>query len=271
MKPKPWTPAEDDVIRSASSVSEVMAQLPHRTRAAIKTRKKLLRIIWSEPLTPLPGERWEKVPGWILALSTYGRSARSDTMTAKRASAPNGITRGQQPTFSVQRDDGTWSTIAIDVAISLAFDKPLVRDLAFKRRWTAEEDAILREAETADEVSRRTGRTLMAVQRRSDRLGVRFARSAAKQCEKTSARTMWLEAMAAVPRSIPEHTRQDLISDLMIRRLEGDRRPWAAILKEAKTRHNAMTGAFKEKSAFTTIGDSELTLLDTFADDVERF
>lgn len=254
-----WTRAEDDVIRSSSSVAEVMKALPHRTRAAIKTRKKLLRIIWQKPIQPLPGERWEKVPGWMLMLSTYGRAARSDTGGPKRATAPNSANRGQQPMFSIQRDNGTWSSLPIDVAISLAFGTPLERDLTFKRHWTPEEDAILKAAESASAVSARTGRSLMAVQRRADRLGVRFAKR-----EVPTGRQLWSEASAAVPRTIPEDTRQDLISDLMIRRLEGDGRPWAVLLKEAKTRHNQMMGAFKERSAFDTVGGTELRLIDTF-------
>ena len=239
-----------------------MRRLPHRALTAIKTRKKKIGVIWNKPITPLPGERWEKVPGWMLMLSTYGRAARSDTGMPKRASAPNNINRGQQPTFSIQRDDGTWSSLPIDVAISLAFGTNLERDLAFKRHWAPEEDAILKAAESASAASARTGRSLMGVQRRAARLGVRFANR--EEAPALSGRQLWNEASAAVPRTIPEDTRQDLISDLMIRRLEGDQRPWSAMLKEAKTRHNRMMGAFKERSAFDTIGGTELRLIDTF-------
>lgn len=72
--------------------------------------------------------------------------------------------------------------------------------------------------------------------------------------------------MAAAPRGLPDHLRDDLVGDVVLMHLEGFEGTMAEAFKQARTAHNKMTGAFKERSAFDTIGGTELRLIDTFAD-----
>lgn len=265
---RPWTPAEDEMIRRAPSVARLLVAMPHRTLAAIKSRKQKLKITWTERVKPLPGERWEKVPGWRLMLSTYGRSAQSDTGVIKRASQPTGRNHGKQPQFSAQRDNGRWSTLPLDVALHLTFGNLINR--TFNRDWSEEEDEILRRSSSSRAASKRTGRSLKGCERRAERLGIKLPRNPHEP--EATPKDMWGEAKAAVPTTIPEHTRQDLISEIMIKRLEGDDRPWTVLLKEAKTRHNKIMGTWKERSLDAPIaGHDDLSMLDLITNEHERF
>lgn len=260
----PYTPAEDRVIRSAIGMEDARTKLPHRSRPSIASRKKMLGVSWTVTMVPLPGERWADVPGLDFRVSSMGRAAR--IATGRELKVMDGAQRKGYLPFIQHYRDGVLSSISLPRALVLAFGLHAKDGM----RWSAAEEATLRASKSAEEAADRIGRSASACSRR-----LRFLRlpqwSERAPPERTNGEALWRMAKKVVPAHLPEHIRQDLVSDMLVARLEGDERPWAALYKEALKRHNALVGAFKEKSASATFGDSDLTLLDTFADDVERF
>lgn len=212
-------------------------------------------------MVPYPGERWAEVPGWDAQVSNLGRASRTSTGTELSVHPPFGR-KAPYPTFWATRDDGLARTMALHIALSMAFGGKRPRNA----RWTPEEDAILKASPTRAEAAKRLGRTLKSIEHHSAAIGLRWRTKEPPPPEpkRESPAAMWKGAKAAVPATLPEHLRQDLVSDMLVMRLEGDDRPWSQLYKEAYTRHNRMTGAFKERSAFDTIGGTELRLIDTF-------
>lgn len=139
--------------------------------------------------------------------------------------------------------------------------------------YSVEEDQIvLRSRTAADALRRLEGRSLGGIFARATKLGKRFERSVWSPREEPSApfrpysNHLWTEANAAVPRGLPEHLRDDLISDIIVMFLEGFSGTPSEAFKAARAAHNRMTGAFVERSAFDTLGDTGRRLIDTFTE-----
>ena len=76
---------------------------------------------------------------------------------------------------------------------------------------------------------------------------------------------IWSAAAAVVPRGMAYDLRHDLISEIVLMRLEGDQRAFAELFKIARREHSRRTGRFVEKSAFDFVPGHERTrLIDTF-------
>lgn len=133
--------------------------------------------------------------------------------------------------------------------------------------WTEAELSIIRRSRTYGEAhSRLPGRSRAALIAKAHSIGAKLERSPPTRRDDPPARPhrdrLWSEANASVPRGLPDHVRDDLIMDMIVMRLEGFEGSMAEAFKAARRAYNRMTGAFVERSAFDTIGGTELRLID---------
>lgn len=84
--------------------------------------------------------------------------------------------------------------------------------------------------------------------------------------------TLWTEARRAVSYGLPHDVQDDLISDIVLMRLEGFSGSATDAMKTALRSHSAMRGTFTETSLDAPLpGHSDLTLLDLIASDHDHF
>lgn len=251
-------------------MAEALQLLPGRSERAAWQKKRTERIRWRGPFVPLPGERWAAVEGLDLQVSTLGRGARISSgrllqvHAAKPPHRPYPHFRGRS-TIGIPDFEITTAR-----AFGLAFGNR--RDAKRGTAWTAADEELFLQCRNAEEAAERLERTVKACERRAEKLRHRWPAAAPAGEARVSAERLWLQAKAAVPAWIPEHERQDLISEVLIARLEGDTAPWAELFKAARTRHNLLVGAFKERSLDAPIRPGEdFSFGELLADDCERF
>lgn len=221
-------------------------------------------------IEPLEGEEWRDRDDLGVRVSNLGRFASLKTGQLLRISRGPGH---DYITVCVKTPQQT--TRACHLLVSETFGLPVkLREGA----WTPEEHAALLRSKTMVEAMRALpDRTECAIKTRAKKYRLKLIRHRAPVSEPVRGSIPWLdpiwsEAQAVVPRWMPQHERDDLISDLVLMRLEGRAPDMRAALKVAQAERNLMTGRFKERSIDAVIsGTDNLRLIDTFDSEVERF
>ncbi len=271
-----WTPEEDMIVRTATGMTDARRQLPGRTPEAIKSRKRDLGAFWPRILTadrevqlakvraradreimiPQEGEVWAELVAYGVRVSNQGRVASRRTCLVLEP-YKNKVSCW----FEGRRRYVTTRTL-----FALAFGQDAAPPL-HPKYWTEAELSIIRRSRTYGEAhARLPGRSRAALIAKAHSIGAKLERSPPTRRDDPPARPhrdrLWSEANAAVPRGLPDHVRDDLIMDMIVMRLEGFEGSMAEAFKAARRAYNRMTGAFVERSAFDTIGGTELWLID---------
>ena len=237
---RPLSPQDDaEIVRLHRAQVPIrrMGALVGRSRTFITDRIKALGLNAPPPaeVADLPGEAWADARRYGVRVSTLGRVVRTVGPQAGR--------------LLVVRDrDGYASILLNKRQTALAH---VLQDAFGKGAW-----AFLPKRPKSLGSSR-AGRA-------SGKGGVRreFVAGSIPRTNET-----WAGAAAVVPRGLPYDLRADLISDMVLLRLEGDQRPFPELFKAARREHDRRTGRFKEKSAFDLVpGHAQTRLIDTFTD-----
>lgn len=293
-----WSETEVAILQASSSIQAASLSLSRTVQSCAHMARRIgLTLPWKEeagppirradrsfdPLLrryrrgvdrqvvePLPGEEWRDYRMYGVRVSSRGRVCRIATGRLLRQ-AKNSSGR-----VSVTIMDPAKTTILVDHLVADAFK--LARfNLPTAKVWTEEEDQAVRRARTlTDAATAVPGRSRDAVKLRAKALKKTFA----PEYERTHGPAygsvpfmdpLWAEASAAVPRSPDPTFRDDLISEIVLIRLEGEASTTAEALKIARRRLNKMMGTYTERSLDAPIGDSDLSMIDLLADDCERF
>lgn len=178
---------------------------------------------------PIEGEVWHDVPGYDAKASTHHRVMRASTGTILRATIVPGKT-GQLGTVNVWRLNGGKHSASVVTMIKMAGltpPEPMARPVKPKRVKPPVD--------------------------RSPVLGGSVPYGNA----------LWAEARAAVPRGTPSPLAEDLISEMVLMRLEGRTEAMAVLFKEARRENNRIMGTWKERSLDAIIGGPDgFTLMD---------
>lgn len=237
------------------------------TISSWRTRLKFSRPL-SPIMVPLDGERWTPIPGYRAQLSNMDRVASSRGALLKPK-----ILYGSE-IYRLTNDAGKaeftrFKTIKYRMGL---IPKSALLDAD---AWTEQEDAALRLASCAKEAQHYIpSRSARSIEKRKMRLGLvwKYNRSWTPPPKRENGAALYRKAMEAVPRGIPQDMRDDLINDIVVLILEGRAKTVPEALKLAKTEHNRLIGAFKERSLDAPLpGFDDLKLIDTLADDVVRF
>lgn len=272
-----WTPEEDTILRTSTGFADAHRQLPHRTPHAIRSRKQDLGSFWPRILTAdremqlakarsradreimvrQEGEVWVELVAYGVRVSNQGRvaSRRTCLLLEQR--------RNQVSCWF----EGRRRYVTTRTLFALAFGQDAAPPL-HASYWTEAEVAIIQQSRTYEEAyARLPNRSRAAVVMKAGSMGAKLQRSPPTRRDDPPARPnrdrLWSEANAAVPRGLPDHIRDDLIMDMVVMRLEGFEGTMAEAFKAARKAFNRMTGAFVERSAFDTIGGTEIRIIDT--------
>lgn len=228
---RPLSPADDaEIVRLHGLKVPVrrMVALTGRSRTFLTGRVKALNLN-APPVVAedLPGESWTEARRYGVRVSTLGRVVRTVGPQAGRL-------------LVVRFRDGYASVLLNKRQTALSH---LLRDAFGSRAW-----AIL-----AARIGRASGE--------GQRPGEVVAGSVPRTNE------IWAAAAAVVPRGLTYDLRADLISDMVVMRLEGDVRGFHELFKSARRDHDRRTGRFVERSAFDLLpGHNRTRLIDTFTD-----
>lgn len=164
--------------------------------------------------------------------------------------------------------DGRRRTRRVHVIIAETFSPRL--PASSRPEWTAQEESTLRRARTfAEAYAALPFRSVCAIRNKARKLRLHLIKSAPSRSAPVTGGRPWRDALyvetaAACPSGLPYHLREDLISDVVLMRLEGFQGSMADAFRLARKAHNRMTGAYRERSAFDVIRATDLRLIDTF-------
>lgn len=201
---------------------------------------------------------WVHLPKWDLYVRRDGTLANAQSLTILKPSK----VRSRMGVTVDMGDRRT--TVTVDRALRAAFGANAAPMNLRGNRWSPADEEKLRDCRTwADAIAAFPDRTEVQVRDKGKRMGLHKPALSAKRPEGLNIAVLTREATAAVPRGIPHDERDDLISDLVMMRLEGRREPFATLLKEARRERNRVMGAWKERSLDAQIGDHEgFTMMD---------
>lgn len=136
--------------------------------------------------------------------------------------------------------------------------------------YTAGEDSIIRQSRSIHDAAKRLpGRSIQSIKSRKRELGVKWVRAGRFNRVETPAAVwgadLYARIRAAAPRGFAPDVRDDLIQDVAVMLLEGFDGQMGEAFRQAMRARNRAVGAYKEVSAFGTIGRSSVRLIDTFA------
>lgn len=280
--------AQDACIKAcvlAGLSQKIIAKGLGRSTTHIQNRVKALGlthigVVRAAPsFEPIPGETWVDVPDLGIRASSAERFLSLRTGRLLRIN-----TNRSRRMLTVNAGTPRKNTLSVSTIMAIAFGGEAPRR---HQRWTAADDAAIKGAETlADAVRALPNRTAKAIKARASLRGHAFVRIApkSKKVRVSDARRdpargsvpyldpLWAEAHAVVPRGLPDHVRDDLISELVLRRLEGGAPDFRTELRSVMKDHHAMMGTWRERSLDAVIpGTDGLRRVDLLTDDCERF
>lgn len=234
------------------------------------------------PPTALPGETWRDRPDLGVRVSDQCRFASMKTGLLLRLSTGRGV----WPYVTLKTGTPDQTTIRADWVVADTFG--LEREVsAFHLRWTDTDQATLATCTTFPEAyAALPHRTPEAIRQRARVSGVRLRKARKPSAPKVPRPDrlddwapirgsvplldpLWRAADAVVPHGLPQHLREDLVSDMVVLQLEGFTGTLQEAFKAVRRTHNRLTGAFMERSIFDTVpGTDGLRLIDTMADGV---
>lgn len=237
---RPLSPEDDAEIlrlhRDRVPIRQMVA-LTGRSRTFLTDRVKVLGLNTPPPgpVEDLPGEVWSEARRYGVRVSTLGRVVRTVGPQSGRL-------------LVVRLRDGYKSVLLNKRQTDL---RHLLLDAFGDRDW----DFLPRRLQVVN--CGRSGKKGGAGGWRTEAI--------AGSIPKTN--EVWSAAAAVVPSGLAYDLRYDLISDMVLMRLEGDQRGFPELFKTARREHSQRTGRFVEKSAFDFVSGHERTqLIDTFTD-----
>ncbi|MGQ3041431.1 MAG: hypothetical protein ACT6TH_14495 [Brevundimonas sp.] len=238
-----------------------------QSRVTIWRRELGIGLPAREKAAPLDGEVWRDRPDLGLSVSNLGRVSSLKTGNLLQPTTPKGQGRGAA--YITTRVGVKKTNIRVFLLVADTFGTP--RPDPASDGWSAEELETLRRCTSiAQAVAALPGRTFWAIKskrKRSKLPPLAMGRPVAGERIAGSIPVLdptWASANALVPRGMPDHVRQDVISELVLRRLENPAIDMRAEVKRVLTDYHRLMGTWRECSIDAPVpGTDRLRLIDT--------